>query len=65
MSAYVPDFARVIAFTYVDTDKDAYSGLDMLTYQLDRRMMLNQTANPDNKKYHTEISGAATLKTVL
>ena len=27
--------------------------------------MLNQTANPDNKKYHTEISGTANLRKAL
>ena len=37
----------------------------MNLYQLDTRLMLNQTANPENQKYHTDITGTTNLRTVM
>lgn len=64
IAAFVPDFARVAYFTYVNTESK-YKGLQLLNYELDKRLMLNETANPDNKRYHTEISGTGNLRSAL
>lgn len=65
ISAYVPDFARSVYFTYFESDRDSYSGLQMMKYHLDTRLMLNESANPDNRKYHTNITGTANLRVAL
>ena len=61
----MPDFARVAYFTYKGSDSNTYKGLEINKYELDKKLMLNQTANPDNKKYSTEITGTANLRVAL
>lgn len=37
----------------------------MTRWELDRKLMLNKTANPDNARYDTRISGTANLRVPL
>lgn len=39
LAAFVPDFARVAYFTYHNVDKDAYPGLELMVFQLDKKLM--------------------------
>jgi hypothetical protein len=65
ISALVPDFVRVAYFVYDSSDFDTYNGLELMNWQIDPLLMLNQTVNQENKRYHTEISGTANLRVAL
>jgi CD36 family len=39
ISAFVPDFARVAYFTFDKSDKDKYPGLELMKFQLDKKLM--------------------------
>lgn len=36
-----------------------------MKFEIDPNLMLNETANPDNKRYYTKISGTANLRVAL
>ena len=61
----VPDFVRVASFVYNSSDFESYKGLEMTKWEIDPKLMLNQTANPENIVYDTEISGTANLRKML
>jgi hypothetical protein len=39
--------------------------LELTQWQIDPKLMLNETANPENAKYNTKISGSANLRVAL
>jgi len=59
---FVPDFVRVGSFIYNGSDITTYDGLEMTMWLLNPKLMLNQSANPDNIIYDTQISGTANLR---
>ena len=65
IAAMVPDFVRNAYFTYLESDKETYGGIEVMKFEIDKNLMLNQTANPDNRRYHTEISGTGNLRAAL
>jgi len=65
MLVFVPDFVRVGSFIYKGSDITTYDGLEMTLWQLNPKLMLNESANPDNIIYDTQISGTANLRKML
>jgi|LauGreDrversion4_2_1035121.scaffolds.fasta_scaffold49056_1 hypothetical protein len=61
----VPDFARMGQLSYIESDWNKYKGLELTKWEIDPKLMMNQTANPDNKKYNNMITGAVNLRTPL
>ena len=65
LTVMVPDFARMAQFSYINSDWDKYKGLELTRWEIDPKVMLNSTANPDNKMYNTQFSGSINLRTPL
>jgi CD36 family len=41
IGAMVPDFARIAYFTYESSDKETYKGLELMKFEIDKKLMLN------------------------
>lgn len=65
LSVYVDILGKNGYFTYVNSDTSGYRGLEKMKWQIKADSMYNQTANPENTIFFTEINGTSNMSTVL